>query len=184
MYPPYTEAEAQGRETFLALMWSLSYPGRPYNLPSTSAFGLIAQTLLDLETSFYTPDAALTQQLSHTGARALPIEQAAYHFYAQCGPQELADISRAAVGTMQYPDEAATLMIGCTLGTGTRLTWRGPGIKEQAHLMIGGVPAEFWALRESVCRFPLGWDIYFVDGAQVVGLPRSTQVTIEHEMQG
>lgn len=32
-YPAYTAEEARCRETFLALMWALSYPGREHMIP-------------------------------------------------------------------------------------------------------------------------------------------------------
>lgn len=179
--PPYTPAEARSRETFLALMWALSYPGRFYQLPDSGAnFALIAETLLDLETSYFTPDSDLNTILTASGAKALSVDQAAYHFYPALDEQGLTILREASVGTMLYPDEAATLIIGCTLNHGRRrpLQLTGPGIKGQHGLSILGLPEAFWALRESACRFPLGWDIYFVDGQQVVGLPRSAQVEL------
>jgi alpha-D-ribose 1-methylphosphonate 5-triphosphate synthase subunit PhnH len=177
--PPYTPAEARSRETFLALMWALSYPGRIHQLPdSGTSFDLIAETLLDLETSYYTPDPNLESKLAQSGARALPLDSAAYQFYPVMGESELATVRSASVGTVLYPDEAATLIIGCTLNQGTQLKLTGPGVKDQQPLSIAGLPEGFWRLRESACRFPLGWDIYFVDGQQVVGLPRSVQVEL------
>ncbi|MBC8171117.1 MAG: phosphonate C-P lyase system protein PhnH [Anaerolineae bacterium] len=177
--PPYTASEAQSRETFLALMWSLSYPGRLYQLPALdTAFNLIAGALLDLETSYYTPEDSLKPLLAQTGAQALAVEQAAYHFYPAVGEEELTAIQQASVGTMLYPDEAATLIIRCTLGSGTSLTLRGPGIHNSQILLVSDLPETFWQLRQTACRFPLGWDVYFVDGQQLVGLPRSVQVEL------
>src|SRR5262245_6503257 len=120
-FPSYTEAEARSRETFMALMWAFSYPGRIQHLPgSPDALTLIAETLLDLETSYYTPDSRLMTTLAYTGAEALPVDQAAYHFYPVIEPADLATIRRAGAGTMLYPDEAATLIVGCSLGQGTQ----------------------------------------------------------------
>ena len=172
--PPYTPAEARSRESFLALMWALSYPGRSQNLPeSANSLALIGETLLDLEVSFYTPDAALKPLLAQYGAKALTAETAGYHFYPAL---DLADVRAANVGTLLYPDTGATLMIACHFNQGIKMVWQGPGIPGQQAVQIGGLPDEFWQLRESACRFPLGWDIYFVDGQQVIGLPRSVRV--------
>lgn len=176
-HPLYTSSEAQSRETFLALMWALSYPGRIQSLPeSVPPFSAIADALLDLETSYYTADETLKPMLAQTGAKALPADQAAYHFYPAIAEAELADIRQASVGTMLYPDEAATLFIGCKLNSGASLVLQGPGVNGQQIVQIEGLPAGFWELRELACRFPLGWDIYFVDGLQIFGLPRSTRV--------
>lgn len=179
-YPPYTPAEARSRETFLALMWALSYPGRIHSLPQTpNSLELIGETLLDLETSFYTPDAALHMALSQSGARALPVEVAAYQFYPVLSDAILAEIARASVGTLLYPDTSATLIFPAVFDSGISMKWRGPGIDGVRSVQLEGIPPEFWALRASACRFPLGWDIYFADGPQLIGLPRSIQVTIE-----
>ncbi len=172
--PPYAPDEARSRETFLALMWAFSYPGRMYTLPSEDAFALIGDALLDLETSFYTPDPDLNRALLRTGARALLPESAAYHFYLAMTPQMLNDVKRASIGTMQYPDEAATLVIGCGLGRGEVYELAGPGVNGQLTMQAAGLPADFWTLRAN--RYPLGWDVLLVEGGRVIGLPRSTTV--------
>ena len=177
----YTPEEARQRETFLALMWALSYPGRIHTLPEVrsplvdptlNSFGLIAEALLDLETSYYTPDADLRAALQATGARALPPEEAAYHFYPAWDETGLA---QANIGTLLRPDEGATLILAGSVAGGRSRTWRGPGINGgiESHLNL---PDSFWALRAVRLRYPLGWDVYVVDGVQVIGLPRSTQV--------
>ncbi len=177
-FPPFSPTEARTRDTFLALMWAFSYPGRVHQLPEMGTpIALIAEALLDLETSFYTSDPSLKPLLAQNGAQALPLEQAAYHFYPLGAESDMMTLDKASVGTMLSPDTAATLIIGCTFGSGEPHILRGPGIKGQQQVRIGGLPDIFWTLREVVCRFPLGWDVYFVDGSQVVGLPRSVRVT-------
>ncbi len=178
-YPVYTETEARSRETFLALMWALSYPGNIQYLPeSTNGFRLIAESLLDLETSYYTPDSDLTQILAFTGAQTLPAEQAAYHFYPTMGHTAIADLQKANIGTMLYPDTGATLIIKCRLGSGTKLIVQGAGVRNQAAVLVDDIPEAFWDFRASACHFPLGWDIYLVDEERVVGIPRSVQVIL------
>jgi alpha-D-ribose 1-methylphosphonate 5-triphosphate synthase subunit PhnH len=174
--PVYTAEEARSRETFLALMWALSYPGRIYAMPQAtdSALAQIGVALLDLETTFFSTDAALTELLARTGARALPPEDADYHFYPTCNEAALEGIARARKGTMLRPDESATLIIGCAFASGSTYRWQGPGIQTAAEVRLGGVPARFWSLRTRAIRYPLGWDVYFVDGSRVMGLPRTT----------
>jgi alpha-D-ribose 1-methylphosphonate 5-triphosphate synthase subunit PhnH len=179
--PAYTDAEARTRETFLALMWSLSYPGRIYTLPgeTESALTNIAEALIDLETSYFTPDAALETQLKRTGARALSPQTAAYHFYpaGENGVQNsLAHIEAAPLGSARYPDEAATLIIGCTFETGGSLRLTGPGIQGTNTVQVD-VPQVLWTLR-SRARYPLGWDVFLVDGARLIGIPRTTVVEL------
>lgn len=170
--PPYTPEEARDRETFLALMWSLSYPTRPHTLPPGDPLHLIGHALLDLETSFYTPDIALMQALHRTGARATRPSTAAYHFYAQLDDAALRTMSEANVGHISYPDTSATLVIAASFTGGARYRLSGPGI--QGNTVIApALPREFWKQRAQ-SRFPLGWDVFLVEGSRVIGLPRST----------
>ncbi|MBK8023757.1 MAG: phosphonate C-P lyase system protein PhnH [Chloroflexi bacterium] len=184
MTPPvYTPEEARTRQTFLSLMWALSYPGKIHMLPfnGIEAFHAVADTLLDLETSYYCPDDALALHLSRSGARALDAESAAYHFYPHVEPSMMAGIGEARTGTLLSPDLGATLVVGCTLGTGTRFTLTGPGVPlaQPRTLTVESIPPAFWELLANANRYPRGWDIYLIDGDQVVGLPRTTKMTLK-----
>ncbi|PMB48408.1 phosphonate C-P lyase system protein PhnH [Fischerella thermalis CCMEE 5330] len=171
--PPYTAEEARDRETFLALMWSLSYPTRPHRLPVGDPLHLIGHALLDLETSFYTPDIALMQALHRTGARATQPPNAAYHFYPRLDDATLRTIDEASVGSLSYPDTAATLIIATSFSGGAAYRLRGPGI--QGSVVIApALPRAFWEQRARA-TFPLGWDVFLVEDSRVIGLPRSAR---------
>jgi alpha-D-ribose 1-methylphosphonate 5-triphosphate synthase subunit PhnH len=178
--PIPTAAEARSHQTFNALLWAFSYPGRRFSLPvdGLGAFGAIAEALVDLETSYYTDDAELQPTLLRTGGRARPVEAAMYQFYPALGDTGIR-LLEAPAGSYAYPDEAATLVIGCTLGAGRALRLNGPGIHGVAHLWLDDIPDWFWPLREQVCRYPLGWEVVLVSGDQLVGLPRTTHIEVE-----
>lgn len=186
--PSATAEDLRSRSTFLALMNSLSRPGRIHELPlhmvdatqdTSAACRLIGEALLDLETTFFTPDAGLGSALANTGARPASAEQAAYHFYPLLpGAAGLRAVEAATVGDHLYPDRAATLVVGCRLGSGQRLQLRGPGISGTCDLLVDGLPDRFWPLREARMRYPLGWDLFLIDGRQVVGLPRTTTISL------
>lgn len=178
--PVYSQSEAAQHATFAALMGSLSTPGRIYDLPAGDAFDLIAEALLDLETTWYTPNPKLADRLTQTGARALTADTAAYHFYT--GELDLRSIQQAHIGDMLYPDSAATLIIACDFHLGEEPTqvWTGAGIKGVQHVSFT-LADEFWMLRKRN-TYPLGWDVLFTDGRRVMGLPRTTRVTAtQHE---
>jgi alpha-D-ribose 1-methylphosphonate 5-triphosphate synthase subunit PhnH len=184
--PHSTQAERLARTTFTQLMWALSYPGRRYTLPAANttleSLATIGMTLLDLETSFFCPDRALSNNLARSGARHLAPTDAAYHFYTDTTTDEanlLDTVAQAATGTLLYPDGAATLIVACKLGTGMTMRWRGPGIHSAVMVRVGGLPTQFWALRASRIVYPLGWDLFLVDGDQVVGVPRTTVIEID-----
>ncbi|HVO43852.1 MAG TPA: phosphonate C-P lyase system protein PhnH [Aggregatilineales bacterium] len=186
--PAFTPAEAASRGTFLALMWALSLPGRVQMLPVSApveAFTAIADSLLDLETSFYTHDEALAAHCRRTTARAETVQRAEYLFLPHLQEDDLPTLASASIGTMLYPDQGATIIVGGTVTNGsnssadrsTALRLTGPGIQGETAIAIGGIPPAFWTLREQTRRYPLGWDIFVVSGAQVIALPRSTKIT-------
>ena len=179
--PLLSQAEAQSHDTFVALMWTLTHPGQiqtwtTQNVTTQDGFFAIGQALLDLETGFYTPDAALAEELVRTTARPLPANTARYHFYPNLNSAALNDITQAPVGTMLYPDRGATIVISCALGTGATYCLTGPGIKSESVISIDGLPLEFLQLRQENISYPLGWDIFLVDKSQLIGLPRTTNV--------
>lgn len=204
--PISTPAETRARESFTQLLWALSYPGRRYRLPQqgTHTFATsvatvefasllaIAYALLDLETTFFTPDVRLASAMVGNGARPVNAASAAYHFYpgmstqldsarrdsAQRESALLTHAAEAAVGTLLYPDQAATLVIGCRLGEGVAMRLRGPGILGENVLRVGGLPMAFWRLRAERVLYPLGWDLFLLDGDEVVGLPRTTLIEV------
>jgi alpha-D-ribose 1-methylphosphonate 5-triphosphate synthase subunit PhnH len=138
----------------------------------------IAEALIDLETSYYTPDRALLFQLSASGARALGQETALYQFYPGLQDADLAGLAAAPRGTPLAPDQSATLVIGCRFGVGTRQQWSGPGIRTRLEVVLAGLPDAFWPARQAAGPYPLGWDVFFVDSDHVLGLPRTTQVEV------
>ncbi len=178
--PVMNPADTRQHATFTALMWALSYPGRATRLPvaGPDALTLIGETLVDLETSFFTPDAMLTARLSHTGGRSLPADSASYQFYPRLSRSDLDLLASAPVGTHVAPDLGATIVIGCALGWDTRLRLRGPGIAGTREILIAGLPDAFWSLRAATARAPLGWDIFLVTDNAVLGLPRTTAVEV------
>jgi alpha-D-ribose 1-methylphosphonate 5-triphosphate synthase subunit PhnH len=172
-------ADARQHATFTALMWALSYPGRVARLPAgPDALAMIGETLVDLETGFFTPDADLAARLAHTGARRLPVASAPYQFYPRLGPSDLTLLTTAPVGSYADPDLGATVVIGCAIGQGARLRLSGPGIASACEVRVDGLPNELWELRATMLRAPLGWDLFLVTEGSVLGLPRTTAVEV------
>jgi alpha-D-ribose 1-methylphosphonate 5-triphosphate synthase subunit PhnH len=172
--------EVRTYATFSTLMWTLSHPGRVQRLPwkGLAVFSAIGETLVDLETSFYTPNDELEVMLMRTGGRALAPDQAMYQFYPELEGTDQARLQEAPTGTYTYPDKSATLVLGAKFGTGEKLRLSGPGILETNELSVEDIPDTFWELREQAIKYPMGWDVFLVDGSQVVGLPRTTKVEV------
>lgn len=86
---------------------------------------------------------------------------------------DLSPLTRFAIGTPDYPDRSATLIVECDAlqAEGAQLT--GPGIKDSARLSLPDAASVFAA---NHARFPLGLDFFFTAGDRLAGLPRSTKV--------
>jgi alpha-D-ribose 1-methylphosphonate 5-triphosphate synthase subunit PhnH len=84
----------------------------------------------------------------------------------------LMPLDRYPVGTPEYPDRGATLIVevDALAPEGARLT--GPGIDGAAALNLPDPAAHAWVRRQ----FPLGIDMLFCAGDRIAGLPRSTRV--------
>lgn len=182
------DQEARTQRVFRALMWALAYPGciQPLAGEGLQTFLAIGQTLIDLETSYYTNHAELNAHLARLGARFKPPEVACYQFYPQFDAKSLQILRNAPTGTYLSPDESATLILGAELGVtgsgvGYLLHLSGPGIPKQVELAINGIPVEFWKLRQAKNIYPMGWDIFLVGSEGIVGLPRTTQVEVKNE---
>lgn len=182
LIPAQPAHEAAARDVFLALMWGLSYPGREQQIADAGdtrqSLLAIGHALLDLETSYYASDEALENALRRSGARHKPIATASYVFFAQLLLEDLPLLESLSVGDFEYPDNSATLIVGCELGAADApaLCLSGPGIPGEQQVRVGGLPEGFWALRERLIHYPLGIDVFLVSRSHVIGLPRTTKV--------
>lgn len=177
----FTDAPTQSAKAFRAILRVLSQPGVIEQVegaqppaPMSPAAGAIALVLTDQTTRVHLCGPLDTPEIRawftfHTGAELVAAEQADFAF----GPWEaLSPVSRFAIGTSEYPDRAATLVIEMPALTTNGATLRGPGIEDTATL---GLP-ETAAFIANRAQFPLGFDSLLTCGVQLAGLPRSTKV--------
>ncbi len=188
--PTLSPQETQDHAVFTALMWALSRPGEIQDFDARGDNGLeaVGKALLDLETSFFTTDPALRQTFARLGARLESPEKTAYLFFPVMDEGALETISRASVGTLLYPDHAASIVVVAEFNQGPKLHLRGPGIKDFNEIQVN-LPERFWQLRDERVSFPLGWDVLILppsrlvgegrgEGEQVIAIPRSTKVEV------
>lgn len=174
--PPQDAARA-----FRAALEAMARPGRVQRLsgaeppaPLSVAAGTLLLTLCDTTTPVHLAPSHDTAAVRgwiafHCGA---PIVVAGDAAFAVGSWEALQPVSRFAIGTADYPDRAATLIVETKGVAPPNATLTGPGI-ERSH------PArlpEIAAFRANRARFPLGFDCYFCAGTEVIGLPRSTHV--------
>lgn len=177
----FADAPAQSARAFRAALEAMARPGTIWTVegaappaPLSVAAGVLILTLCDGTTPLHLgaslDQPALRDWITfHTGA---PLVDAAQAQFALGKWADLSPVSRFAIGTPDYPDRSATLIIEVPelCQGGARLT--GPGIADYALLSL----PETAAFRANRALFPQGFDTYLTCGTRLAGLPRSTIV--------
>jgi alpha-D-ribose 1-methylphosphonate 5-triphosphate synthase subunit PhnH len=177
----FTEAAPQAARAFRAAMNALARPGRIETIsgarapaPVSSAAATLLLTLCDGETPLHLAPGHDGPEIRdwvafHIGA---PIVAPREAMFAVGGWAALAPLDAYPMGTSEYPDRSATLIVErAELGAqGPRLA--GPGIETVARLTL----PETAAFRANRALFPLGLDFFFTAGDRVAALPRTTHV--------
>lgn len=126
------------------------------------------------------PDAALAAALRfHADAPLAAAPRDAAFAYVH-DAAALPPLDAFACGTAESPEQSATVFVRVdSLTGGAPLTLSGPGIETTQSFAPAGLTARFWQERAALAPlFPCGIDFYFVCGAQLVGLPRTTCVEV------
>ncbi|MEM9044991.1 MAG: phosphonate C-P lyase system protein PhnH [Pseudomonadota bacterium] len=177
----FSDAPITAARAFRAAMDVMARPGRVEVLegalpppPVSIAAGTLLLTLCDPETPVTLLGAADAKDMRdwltfHTGAPFVAPENA---MFALGSWADLTPITRFGIGTPEYPDRSATLIVEseALVPSGARLT--GPGIADEAHLEL----PELAPFQQNRMLFPLGLDFFFTAGNQVAALPRTTIV--------
>jgi alpha-D-ribose 1-methylphosphonate 5-triphosphate synthase subunit PhnH len=91
--------------------------------------------------------------------------------------EELPPLDAFSVGSQEYPERSATvvLQVPAILDSGWRLS--GPGVRDEARLSIPSLGDDFLVQWErNRARFPRGIDLYVSSGELLCGLPRTTRI--------
>lgn len=167
---------------FRALMRAIARPGTIEIMaaaappaPLSPAAGAALLTLADPSAPVYLAGASDVDDVRqwvrfHTGA---PLVSAAECQFAVGTWSDLMPLEDYALGTPEYPDRSATLIVEMPLLDTTGSTLKGPGIKDTASLTL----PETAAFQANARHFPLGLDYYFTAGDRIAALPRTTKVS-------
>ncbi|MEM9249797.1 MAG: phosphonate C-P lyase system protein PhnH [Pseudomonadota bacterium] len=171
----------QAAHAFRSVMEAMARPGRILSIagaappaPLSGAAGSVLLTLCDTDTPVYLAGNADHPDVRdwlafHTGA---PLTGPSHAMFALGTWGALMPLSAYAIGTSEYPDRSATLIVESTALLASGATLRGPGIESQAALSL----PEVTAFQSNHALFPLGLDFIFTSGDRLAALPRSTQV--------
>ena len=176
----FADAPVQAARAFRAAMRVMARPGtievldvaRP-PAPVSPAAGTLLLTLCDPETGLFLAPGHDTPALRdwiafHIGAPIVAAQEAQFALGAW---DALHPITQFPIGTPEYPNRSATLIVEMAQlsATGTPLT--GPGIRDRAELSLPDAEA----MRANASLFPLGLDFFLTCGDRVAALPRSTK---------
>lgn len=172
----------QSAHAFRDIMEAMARPGSVRTItgatppaPLSVAAGCLLLTLCDADTPVYLAGDADTPEVRawlafHTGA---PLTGPAQCMFAVGTWPALAPLSAYPVGSPEYPDRSATLIVERSALTAEGATLQGPGIRSRASLSLPDVAA----FQANTALFPLGLDFIFTCGRQLAALPRSTEVS-------
>ncbi|MGD9918509.1 MAG: phosphonate C-P lyase system protein PhnH [Paenirhodobacter sp.] len=174
--PPRDAARA-----FRACLEAMARPGRLQPItgatppaPLSPAAGAVLLTLCDAATPLHLAPShdspALRSWIAfHCGA---PLVAASQATFALGTWEALQPLDRFAIGTADYPDRAATLIVEMPALTPPNARLSGPGIATE---MLARLPDPEEAARNHRL-YPLGLDLYLCAGTEIAALPRSTEV--------
>ncbi|MEI4232686.1 phosphonate C-P lyase system protein PhnH [Roseovarius sp. D22-M7] len=181
LQPGFSDPAVDAAQAFRAIMRAMARPGTIETVshmappaPLSAAAGAVLLTLCDAETPLCLAGAADCEAVRtwitfHTGA---PFREAAQCSFALGPWAALTPLSAYPVGTSDYPDRSATLIVETPDLAPHGAVLRGPGIEEEAHLSL----PETAAFRHNAAQFPRGLDCIFTCGDRVAALPRTTRV--------
>jgi len=177
----FADPATEAARAFRAILDAMARPGRIVAVagatapaPASPALAAVLLTLADDTTPVHLAGAHDTPAVRdwlrfHAGA---PLAGRGAAVFAVGTWSSLAPLGDYALGTADYPDRSATLIVEMDSLTphGARLT--GPGIETEARLSLPDL-APFQA---NAARFPLGLDFILTCGDQLAALPRTTRV--------
>ena len=178
----FGDPAVQSAHAFRSVMEAMARPGPLQHVhgakpppPLSPAAGAVLLTLCDTGTPIYLAGAtdcvAVRSWLAfHTGA---PLTGPSHCMFAVGSWEALGSLSAYPVGTSEYPDRSATLIVDSATLSASGATLTGPGIKDSAALSL----PETRTFQANRALFPLGLDFIFTSGDRLAALPRSTEVS-------
>ncbi|WP_225561691.1 phosphonate C-P lyase system protein PhnH [Rhodanobacter sp. DHB23] len=191
MLAAFADPVFDSQRSFRELLQAMARPAMPRPLPVlppapapvAPAAMAIMLTLCDATTAVWLQqpeDEAIRHLRFHAGLKLADRPQDA-DFALVTDPASMPPLDAFARGDMRYPDRSASLIIQVAAINPAPVDgaheFAGPGIRETETVAIDGLPADFWQQRAALAALlPLGIDLFFVAGQQVLALPRTTRL--------
>ncbi|QCO57691.1 phosphonate C-P lyase system protein PhnH (plasmid) [Pseudorhodobacter turbinis] len=178
----FADPAPHAARAFRAVMEAMARPGTIHSLtgatppaPLSVAAAVAILTLCDTDTPVFLAGDMDTPNVRawiafHTGA---PFSGPATCAFALGRWGDLGPLSAYPIGSEDYPDRSATLIVAMDALDHSGQTLRGPGIQGTARLSL----PEVAAFQANHAHFPCGLDFLFTCDDRIAGLPRSTEVS-------
>lgn len=177
----FADTPVQAARAFRAALNALARPGTHRALtganppaPLSVAAGTLLLTLADATTPVHLAASHDTAAVRDwlTFHCAAPLVAPGQAVFALGSWEALQPVSRFAIGTPDYPDRAATLIVEMAGAAPFNARLTGPGIRGSVPVALPDIAA----FAANHARFPLGFDTFLAMGDRITGLPRSTHV--------
>lgn len=177
----FADPAPESARAFRQIMTVMAKPGTIETIqgaeppaPLSKAAGTVLLTLCDPDTGIFLAGDLDVEPIRnwinfHIGA---PLVGAAESDFAVGTWNDLAPLGQFKIGTSEYPDRSASLIVESDILENQGAVIQGPGIKDRAALSL----PEVAAFQENHTLFPLGLDFYCTCGDRIAALPRSTEV--------
>lgn len=177
----FANAPVDAAHAFRAAMTVMARPGVIEEVagavppaPMSIATGVLLLTLCDPETPIALCGAHDCEDVRawiafHIGA---PIVAAGKAMFVLGTWEAVQPLDAYAIGTPEYPDRSATLIVEMDALGPEGAVLRGPGIKDVAALSL----PDLAPFQRNAVLFPLGLDFFFCAGSRLAALPRTTRV--------
>lgn len=190
MLPGFADPVHDSQRSFRCVLDALCRPGRVFSMPVplTPPPGLshsqcaILLGLADQDTPVWLPPALCDGQAGqylrfHCGC-PLTDDLAEAHFAVLDGLAQLPDHHELHLGEQAFPDRSTTLIVEVNeLAASGPIRLTGPGIPDARSISVGGWTRHTTGfLQQNRAAFPMGVDLVFTNGAELMALPRSTIV--------
>lgn len=171
-----------GQGVFRTILEAMSNPGRVCSIEEQAekmygeqkACLAIAMSLLDNETTFYTEDEQLAEDISLlTLAKKVEKEHADFAFLM--GETQVdACIPQVKIGTLEDPHKSCTCIVLTEETPECTITIQGPGVKDQMKISVSNLIKHTLDQREAQnYEYPEGVDMFFVTKqGRILCIPR------------
>jgi alpha-D-ribose 1-methylphosphonate 5-triphosphate synthase subunit PhnH len=179
----FADPAVDAARIFRAALQAMARPGTVHRVagacppaPLSPAAGALALTLLDHDTRLWLAPSLDGREVRewltfHTAAPFVAPAEARFAF----GRWDELPLDSFALGTPEYPDRSATLVVevdDLTTDPSRAHRLTGPGIEREAWLTVPDPSA----LTANRARYPLGLDFFLTCGERLAALPRTVQV--------